>query len=998
MTSTRAGAEQILTSLEPFCRLHPERRASLVASCQAHRYGLGHTLVAAGESPAHVWIVLRGSLRSLGPLSGAEEPPRTLEKLGAGAIAGWISLLHGTPLEHLRTATELDALVLPADLLHELWQQEPALQQWAAQQLPAAELLALLRPLAEADPHWRPALADWPHTRVGARLLALPPGTPLPSSTALEPGRRWFLSQPPALPLEWPSPATAPSPLNPPASGWRLIGLVEPGVPAGEVPADHAITPAVAPSALAAAAPLELTPVAAAPPLPSTLTRAAAGGSGQARQLQLARAAGPRQIPLAICLALASHFDVPANRDALREQIEAILQRQSQLNLINYGQLIAGLGLRVALCRLPLSQLRRAPTPAVLMHRGRVGLLDGIDADGQARLLEPELGALRIPVAELGTTELELLLIERHPGSKSRRFSWGWYGPYLRPHRRELIEVLAASAVVNILALVTPLGMQVLIDQVAGNPQGGSALISIASLLLLASLVGAVVRAVRSLIFTNVANRIDQSTKSTILDQLVRLPQSFFDSRPVGRITFYFSQLDRLREFLISQSLTTVVDFGFSLLYIAVLLAINPLLTLVSLSTLPLFLILALVSNPLIDTLLRRSIGEAISTFSYLTEAITGIQTIKSQNAELKTRWEFQNRYARFIGEDFKLRVSGETISSLATFISELNGLLVIGFGIYLVMQNQLTLGAFIAFRIISGYITGPLVKLVQTWQQFKQASESLRIVGDVVDRPTEQTEAEASNIPMPPLQGQVSVQGVDFRFSNDGPLVLHNVNLEVPAGCFVGMVGGSGSGKSTVLKLLPRFYRPEKGKVLIDGYDINKVELYSLRRQIGVVPQDSLLFDGTIKDNLLLVKPDATADELIRAARIACAHDFIMELPQGYNSPVGERGAGLSGGQRQRMALARAVLQNPRLLILDEATSALDARTERQVCLNLFEAFRGRTVFFITHRLSTVRPADLIVLMDRGAVMETGNHSQLMAQRGWYYALFQSQNQEGLS
>jgi ATP-binding cassette subfamily B protein len=208
-------------------------------------------------------------------------------------------------------------------------------------------------------------------------------------------------------------------------------------------------------------------------------------------------------------------------------------------------------------------------------------------------------------------------------------------------------------------------------------------------------------------------------------------------------------------------------------------------------------------------------------------------------------------------------------------------------------------------------------------------------------------------------------------------------------------MVGGSGSGKSTLLKLLPRFYSAESGRVLIDGFDIAKVELYSLRRQIGVVPQDSLLFDGTIRDNLLLVKPDASAEELIRACKIACAHEFIMNLPEGYNSSVGERGAGLSGGQRQRMALARAVLQNPRMLILDEATSALDARTERQVCLNLFEAFRGRTVFFITHRLSTVRPADLIVLMDKGAVMEVGSHQQLMEQRGWYYGLYQSQAQD---
>jgi ATP-binding cassette subfamily B protein len=290
------------------------------------------------------------------------------------------------------------------------------------------------------------------------------------------------------------------------------------------------------------------------------------------------------------------------------------------------------------------------------------------------------------------------------------------------------------------------------------------------------------------------------------------------------------------------------------------------------------------------------------------------------------------------------------------------------------------------------------MVQLVQTWQQFKMSTEQIKMVGDIVDRQTEQSEEEATNIPMPPLKGHVAFQGVSFRFDADAPRVLHGIDLEVPAGTFVGLVGGSGSGKSTLLKLLPRFYRAEEGQVLIDGLDLNKVELYSLRRQIGVVPQDSLLFDGTIRDNLLLVKPDASTDELIRAARIACAHDFIMAMPKGYSSSVGERGAGLSGGQRQRLALTRAVLQNPRMLILDEATSALDARTERQVCLNLFETFRGRTVFFITHRLSTVRPADLIVLMDQGAIMERGTHSQLMQQRGWYYALHQSQNQEGLS
>ena len=478
----------------------------------------------------------------------------------------------------------------------------------------------------------------------------------------------------------------------------------------------------------------------------------------------------------------------------------------------------------------------------------------------------------------------------------------------------------------------------------------------------------------------------------------MRLPQGFFDVRPVGRITYYFNQLDRLRDFLIGRALTTLVDFSFSLMYLAVLFSLNPLLTLVTLSTLPLFVVLALIANPIVENQIDKVVLEGVRTNSYLTEAITGIQTIKSQNAELKTRWDFQDRYSRFIGEDFKLKVSGETVGALAKFLGDLTGIATMVVGIWLVSRNELSIGALFAFRIISDRVTGPLVQLVQTWQQFKIQSRNLTLAADVVDRPTEQSDRDAANIPMPPLEGKVTIENVDFRYQEGGQTILHNVSLEVPVGTFVGLVGGSGSGKSTLLKLLPRFYAPESGRIKIDGLDISKVELYSLRRQIGVVPQDSLLFDGTIKENLLMVKPDATSEELIRAAQIACAHEFIMEMPQGYNSPVGERGAGLSGGQRQRMALARAVLQNPRMLILDEATSALDATTERQVCLNLFDAFRGRTVFFITHRLTTVRPADLIVLMDQGVVMETGVHKTLMQRQGWYYSLVQSQMQEGLN
>jgi len=309
-----------------------------------------------------------------------------------------------------------------------------------------------------------------------------------------------------------------------------------------------------------------------------------------------------------------------------------------------------------------------------------------------------------------------------------------------------------------------------------------------------------------------------------------------------------------------------------------------------------------------------------------------------------------------------------------------------------LVLQGELSLGQLIAFRIIAGYVTSPLLRLAQLWQNFQEVGLSIERLSDIVDTSPEADELDRLNIPMPPIQGRVTYDNVSFRFGTTGPLQLNNVSLEFPPGGFVGVVGQSGSGKSTLMKLLPRLYDIESGRILIDGYDITKVELYSLRQQIGIVPQDTLLFDGTVQENIALNSPDASADEIIKAAEVAAAHEFIMCLPNGYNTRVGERGASLSGGQRQRIAIARTVMQNPRLLIMDEATSALDYDSERRVCMNLADYFRGRTVFFITHRLSTIKHANIILMMDQGSVVEQGVHEDLMAMRGRYYCLYQQQ------
>ena len=923
----------------------------LPTDIKTRRLSIGQTLLAPDELPTKIWLIRRGTVRSLAGMLPRNNW-RTVERHGSGELVGWLGWLHGRPIEHLRAAEPCELIELTLDQVDNLWQTQPLLREWCGQQTPIVELLHLLLQLSHGNPARGHQLDDW-------RDLQHKIDHAIDHDPVPRPGGQWHWIDGEV----WPQPASASHHQQ------RLIWLPDPD--------DAAIQESLKPLG------------------PTTRQNA------HQQELSLNRASGPRNIPLAICKSLAEFHGVPINRDNLLDEIDALLQRQAQLNLINIGQLLSSLDLSVSKVELPMQQLNRVPCPAVFSHQGHITLLEGIDDNGQLRLLDPELGALKVDPAAIAPEageRMPILLLRRRPDSKEQRFSWSWYAPFLRPHRRELIEVLVTSGVVNVLALVTPLGIMRLINARTGGSDSLDAVVSIGVILIAASVVTAIASALRSLIFTGVANRVDMDTRETILDRLVRLPQGFFDVRPVGRITYYFNQLDRLRDFLIGRALTTLVDFSFSLMYLAVLFSLNPLLTLVTLSTLPLFVVLALIANPIVENQIDKVVQEGVRTNSYLTEAITGIQTIKSQNAELKTRWDFQDRYSRFIGEDFKLKVSGETVGALAKFLGDLTGISTMVVGIWLVSRNELSIGALFAFRIISDRVTGPLVQLVQTWQQFKIQSRNLTLAADVVDRPTEQSERDAANIPMPPLEGKVSIENVDFRYQEGGQTILHNVSLEVPVGTFVGLVGGSGSGKSTLLKLLPRFYAPESGRIKIDGLDISKVELYSLRRQIGVVPQDSLLFDGTIKENLLMVKPDATSEELIRAAQIACAHDFIMEMPQGYNSPVGERGAGLSGGQRQRMALARAVLQNPRMLILDEATSALDATTERQVCLNLFEAFRGRTVFFITHRLTTVRPADLIVLMDQGVVMETGDHNDLIERQGWYYALVQSQAQEGLN
>ena len=711
------------------------------------------------------------------------------------------------------------------------------------------------------------------------------------------------------------------------------------------------------------------------------------------------RGQGELDSSLACFQMLSKHLEIPFRKEVVRRILNDQIKRQGSVSFQLCAYLSELIGLKSQLVDVPAVSINRIPTPALIRYRDSFAVLYAVDGK-KVVLGVPSQGIINCQidklVEELETDETNLqpqvrvLLLSETKETPKERFGLSWFVPYLSRYRRVLIEVFIASFFVQLAALANPLVIQLIIDKVI--VQNIISTLNILGVLLLAvGVFEAVLTTLRTYLFVDTTNRIDMILGSQIIDHLLRLPLRYFDKRPVGELSTRINELENIRQFLTGTALTVVLDALFSVVYIVVMLFYSWQLTLVGLGTIPLFVLVTLIAAPTVSRQLRSKAERNSETQSYLVEVMSGIQTVKAQNIELRSRFSWQKKYAKFVAAGFKTVLTSTLANSTSQFLSKLSSLLVLWVGAYLVLKGELTLGELIAFRIISSYVTTPILRLAQIWQNFQETGLSLERLSDIVDTPQE-AEIDKNNIPLPAIVGAVKYDNVSFRFAASGPLQLSNVSVEFPAGKFVGIVGQSGSGKSTMMKLLLRLYDTESGRILVDGYDISKVELYSLRRQIGVVPQDTLLFDGTVQENIALTNPDATTEEVIEAAQIAVAHDFIMTLPNGYNTRVGERGSALSGGQRQRIAIARSVLQRPKILVLDEATSALDYPTERQICLNLARAFRGNTVFFITHRLNTVSNADTIVVMDNSRMIEKGSHQELMVAKGHYFYLYQQQ------
>ena len=574
--------------------------------------------------------------------------------------------------------------------------------------------------------------------------------------------------------------------------------------------------------------------------------------------------------------------------------------------------------------------------------------------------------------------------------SEQIRFGFGWFFHQIMKYKKVMGEVLIASFVIQLFGLVTPLFTQVILDKVLVH-RSMTTLDVLAIAFVIVAVFELVLNLIRNYLFAHTTSKIDAKLGAKLFHHLLALPLVYFEKRKVGNIIARVRELDQIREFIANKSVTLIIDVLFSGVFVAVMLLYSVKLTMVVLAFVSVIALLYLVITPELRRRLEEKFQMGAQSNSYLVESVTGVQTVKSLALEGSMQRKWEDYLAKYVNSSFHLTNLSNILGGVSGMLQKLMTISMLYVGVTLVLDGKLSVGQLIAFQMFANQFSGPVLRLVNLWNEFQQTLLSVDRLGDILNTPTEQTNDKA--ITLPKIDGNVKFEKVTFSYAPDSPQVLKGISANFPAGYSVGLVGRSGSGKSTVAKLLQRLYLPNGGSIHIDGVDIRHMNPKWLRNNIGVVLQDNYLFSGSIKDNISLSRPDAPMENIIAASRMAGADEFIAELPEGYDTQVGERGSALSGGQRQRIAIARALLTNPRILIFDEATSALDYESEKIIQNNLKTIKKGRTMFMVAHRLSTVKDCDVILVMDRGEIVEQGSHNELMQQEGYYHMLYTQQD-----
>ena len=680
---------------------------------------------------------------------------------------------------------------------------------------------------------------------------------------------------------------------------------------------------------------------------------------------------------------------VAADRDQLRHRLGA-----ASFCAADIVRCARSLGLKARTYRTQWSRLPGSPLPAIAMLRdGSFMVIAKASADKvlvQSPQAQRPVLMERDELCAIWDGGLILMTRRARLSDLGRRFDITWFIGAIGKYRRLFGEVVAASFFLQLFALVSPLFFQVVIDKVLVH-RSLSTLDVLVIGLVVVSLFDTVLGILRNYLFAHTTNRIDVELGARLFHHLLALPMAWFQARRVGDSVARVRELENIRNFITSSSLTLLIDLFFTSVFLAVMFAYSPLMTCIVLGSFPFYIAISAVATPLFRRRLEDKFRRGAENQAFLVESVSGIETLKAMAVEpqMQRRWEEQ--LAGYVSASFGVTSLGNTASQLVQFVSKVVTAAILYVGARLVIGDALTVGELVAFNIFAGRVSAPVLRLAQVWQDFHQARLSIARLGDILNSSVEPAYS-AGRAGLPPLRGNIRFEHVTFRYRLGGPEILHDVSFDIPAGQTVGIVGSSGSGKSTFAKLVQRLYVPQGGRVLIDGMDLVMTDPAWLRRQIGVVLQEAMLFNRSVRDNIALADPTLPMDRIMDAAKLAGAHDFILELPEGYDTVVGERGSTLSGGQRQRIAIARALVTNPRILIFDEATSALDYESERIIHDNMKEIAKGRTVLIIAHRLSTVRGADRIFTLERGRLVEDGTHEALIKTGGRYAALHRLQ------
>jgi ATP-binding cassette, subfamily B, bacterial HlyB/CyaB len=574
--------------------------------------------------------------------------------------------------------------------------------------------------------------------------------------------------------------------------------------------------------------------------------------------------------------------------------------------------------------------------------------------------------------------------------SQQVKFGFHWFYVQILNYKKIVGEVLLASFVLQLFGLVTPLFTQVILDKVLVH-RSMSTLDVLAFAFLIVTIFEFVINLTRNYIFVHTTSKIDAKLGAKLFHHLLALPISYFEKRKVGNIIARVRELDTIREFIANKSVSVILDVLFSGVFVVVMLIYSVKLTLLVLFFVTIIGLIYFFVTPQLRKRLEEKFQMGAQSNAYLVESVTGVQTVKSLALEGAMQHKWENYLAKYVNSGFHLTNLSNVLGGLSGMLQKLMTISMLYVGVTLVLENKLSVGQLIAFQMFANQFSGPVLRLVNLWNEFQQTLLSVDRLGDILNTPTEQKNEKA--ITLAKVQGSVKFDDIGFSYSPESPNVLNGISAEFLAGQSVGLVGRSGSGKSTITKLIQRLYVPNSGTIYIDSVDIRHMNPKWLRNNIGVVLQENYLFSGTIKDNISLARPDASIDHIIAVSKMAGAHEFISELPEGYDTQVGERGASLSGGQRQRIAIARALLINPRILIFDEATSALDYESEKIIQNNLNTIKEGRTMFIVAHRLTTVKDCDVILVLDKGSVVERGSHDELMKLKGYYYKLYTQQD-----